>query len=575
MQKHKGAQMDKKLTQIAAFGVSLVTVFFYLPSLENSFVNIDDNVYVYENPYIHSLNLDFLKWVFASLYAGFWHPLTLISYAVDFEVWGLNPFGYHMTSIVLHGLNTFLVVIFSAMVINRCKDINALRGNANIICAVAAGILFGLHPLHVEPVAWISERKDLLCFFFFMLSLLCYLQYAKEDQGSNNRYYLLSIISFFFSLLSKSMSVILPAILILLDWYPLERISKRRVWAVLMEKVPFFMLSLIFAALTIIAERSVGAVVPLSELPMFPRIIVGISSSIGYLVKVIYPSGLIPLYPYPMHVSFMSIEFLVPIALAFAITLGCLVASRVRRGWLAIWSCYVVSLLPVMGIIKIGEHSVADRYMYLPSIGPFLLIGVGAALLHERVGPLYRKLLYLLAIAIIVGMSYVAQMQIRIWKNGETLWTHEIRNKPTYSRSYINRADYYIETGRYEEALKDIDQAISLSPGTSDPFYFRGLVYLKQDSLALAFNNLTNAISLNNPPDYSYYKSRGDVFMKLGRYEQALRDYMVAIKMCSMLPDLPNLYNDCGRAYLRLGQDREAMECYRRAKELSPIATGK
>ncbi|MDA8173669.1 MAG: hypothetical protein M0018_03650, partial [Nitrospiraceae bacterium] len=240
--------------------VAAATFLVYLRTLKNGFIDWDDGRYIYDNPHIHSLNVSFLKWAFSGFYFSNWHPLTWISHAMDYAVWGLNPMGHHLTGILLHSANAFIVVILAIRLMEAWekakgeRDVAFLEGNGKLIAGVVTGLIFGLHPLHVESVAWASERKDLLCALFFLLSILAYIKYAIIPHPGPLPY-LLALAFFALALMSKPMAVSLPLVLLILDWFPLGRIfSFKSFRAAFTEKLPFIALSLGGSALTIVAQ---------------------------------------------------------------------------------------------------------------------------------------------------------------------------------------------------------------------------------------------------------------------------------------------------------------------------------
>ena len=257
--------------------VALVTFLIYLTALRNDFINWDDGPYVYENPHIRSLNAAFFKWAFFDFYESNWHPLTWVSHAVDYAIWGLNPLGHHLTNIILHTINAFIVVFLVIRLLEAWKERTTWNGppsflneRAALIAAGTTGLLFGLHPVHVESVAWVAERKDLLCALFFLLSIIAYTKYAsgmdKEPVNSNkaprffNKNYLAALGLFILALLSKPMAVSLPVVLLVLDWFPFNRIrSGRTLWAAGVEKLPFIALSLVSSIITVLAQKAGGA----------------------------------------------------------------------------------------------------------------------------------------------------------------------------------------------------------------------------------------------------------------------------------------------------------------------------
>jgi protein O-mannosyl-transferase len=304
--------------------VSVITLIVYLPALNNEFVNWDDRVYIYENDHIRTLDLRFFKWAFFDFHAFNWHPLTWISHAVDYALWGLNPHGHHLFSIVLHGLNSLLVVVIAMRLLEFSGSSGGsssaerfLSENSRLSAAIITGLMFGLHPVHVESVAWVSERKDMLCAFFFLLSLISYARYVRSKgydtfrQVVLNKYYLGSLIFFLLALMSKPMAVTLPAVLLILDWHPFGRFqASEKLRTILLEKLPYVVLSLLSAIITVMAQGT--AVTQLSKISLFARILIACHSLLSYLWKMFWPESLIPLYHYPRGATIVSYEYLLP-----------------------------------------------------------------------------------------------------------------------------------------------------------------------------------------------------------------------------------------------------------------------
>ncbi|MGD0283667.1 MAG: hypothetical protein ABSB95_15050, partial [Dissulfurispiraceae bacterium] len=356
--------------------VSLLTFSVYLSCIHNEFVAWDDDHYIYENLHLHPLNAAFFRWAFSAFYAANWHPLTWVSHALDYAVWGLNPLGHHLTNNILHAVNTFIVVVLVVKLLetwHASRQQNPARHpSQDLIIAAVTGLLFGLHPLHVESVAWVSERKDLLCAMFFLLSVLAY----------TNKHYLLVVFLFALALLSKPMAVSLPAVLLILDWHPFNRISSVKSFlSAFLEKLPLIALSIVSSVLTVLAQKAEGAMQPFEVTPLSSRVLVAAESLLSYLWKMVWPVNLIPYYSYPGNVSLFSAEYFLSVIIVFGITAACLIMVKKQKLWLAAWGYYVITLLPVLGIVQVGGQAMADRYTYLPSLGPFILIGlIGAEL---------------------------------------------------------------------------------------------------------------------------------------------------------------------------------------------------
>jgi tetratricopeptide (TPR) repeat protein len=570
----------------------VVTVVVYLPALKNDFVNWDDMTYVYTNAHIRSFGLQLFQWAFLKFFAWNWHPLTWISHGLDYAVWGLNPLGHHLTNILLHGVNTFLVGLLTVKLIESHGSgqgkpeppEKTLSDKQILSVAAIACILFGVHPLHVESVAWISERKDLLCGLFFLLSLLAYKRYARDAGGSanslfSNRHYLFSLCFFLLALLSKPMAVSLPLVMLILDWYPFNRLAGRNILRIaFLEKLPFFLLSFLSGVITIKAQNFDGSVETLLAIPFSTRILVGFNALISYLGKMIWPQGLIPFYPYPLNVSLLSYKYLLSVLLLVAITIVCFAFLRRSKIGMAVWAYYGVTLLPVLGFIQVGRQAMADRYMYLPSIGPFLLIGLGAVVVFEKITARRRgskavKMTLLSAGFFVVGiLSYATVKQIHVWKDGGVLWTTVIETLSEKQGDYAyldlpyhNRGLFFEKIDRYDEALRDYSQAIQISPGAPESYASRGFLFAKLGCLDDALTDYTQALHLQ-PDTPEVYYNRGNVNAKLGRLEDAVRDYTQAIHL-SPRPH-PDYYRNRGLVYKNLAKQNEAANDFLESEKL-------
>jgi hypothetical protein len=469
--------MNKILSikSIIASSVAVVTFVVFLPTLQNEFVNWDDDIYVYKNHFIRSLDTELLKSAFAGFDAANWHPLTWLSHASDYAIWGLNPLGHHLTNNVLHALNTLLVVflVMRLMEIFKKQEITGYRLNDRMIriTGAATGLLFGLHPLHVESVAWVTERKDLLCAFFFLLTIITYTHYVSEINASTsinstsrffNKKYLFTIGFFVLSLLSKPMAVTLPFILLILDWYLFKRIqSLKTFWTASTEKFPFLVLTLISSILTIMAQEAGGAIQAVEDIPLASRIIVAAKSLVAYLVKMMLPLNLVPYYPYPENVSLFSLEYILPIIIVITITATCIAVMRKQKLWISVWSYYVITLMPVLGIVQVGAQSMADRYAYLPSLGPLLVIGFIAAKVYEKTSALnqwkvmLRMASFLIAMTMLISISYATIKQIGIWKNSIVFWNYVIAKEPSrIPLAYNNLGHAYLDNGQFELGIE-------------------------------------------------------------------------------------------------------------------------
>jgi len=600
--------MKKNVKYYCAAAVALMTLLVYLPALQNNFVEWDDPVYASDNFHIHSLSATFFQWAFSTFSAGNWHPLTWMSHALDYAVWGLDPLGHHLTSIVLHALNTFLVVMLLIRLLDAYKtkqNPSHLHDRTSLIAAGTTGLLFGLNPVHVESVAWVSERKDLLCAFFFLLSILAYVKYArgqgsgfrgqesgagrqkkgdksqKSDGGGNtkagptkafiNTDYLFALGLFVLALLSKPMAVTLPVVLLILDWHPFDRIRSLKTFQdACVEKLPFFLLSLASSIVTVFAQNAGGALSSFASVPLSTRVLVAAKALTAYLWKMIWPLNLVPYYPYPETVSVASLEYFAPALLALGITAVCMVLAKKQKVWLAGWAYYCATLVPVLGIVQVGGQAMADRYTYLPSLGPFLLMGLGAAWLWEKVHA-YKKLstiakLFIGAavVCIVFFLSFVTIKQTGVWKNSLSLWTYVIAKEPEVSLAYNNRGLTYDEMGQFDLAIIDFDRAIALDPSDHQAYTNRGMLYGKIGRFDKAIADLEKAITLD-PLHAEAYNNLGIAYAKAGLPDKALEQFNKTILVDQ---NKGAAYFNRGLLYFRSGDIERASADYRKACEL-------
>ncbi len=551
--------------------IALITFAVYLHALQNNFVALDDDAYIFDNLHIRSFNLSFLRWAFLGFYASNWHPLTWMSHALDYALWGLNPLGHHLTNIILHAVNTFIVVILAMRLrealtwtTEQTKPAAFLHERTMLITGAVTGMLFGLHPLHVESVAWVAERKDLLCALFFLLSIMSYANYARckesggRGQGSGtgnqepgvgpkkifiNRHYLLSLVLFVLALMSKPMAVTLPAVLLILDWYPFNRIYSLKTFrSALVEKLPFIALSLMSSILTVLAQGAGRAIVPITFVPVPVRLLVAARSLIVYLWKMAVPVNLVPFYPYPENASLLSGKYLLAVAGVVAITVTCLVLAKKQKLWLSGWGYFVITLVPVIGIVQVGGQAMADRYTYLPSLGPFLLVGCAVAWLFDRMNASRKRWIpaanIIVVAAIVLAsclMAYLTFQQIGVWKNSLVVLNYILDKEPHNSpQVYLYRGMALEKAGQPERALEDYDQAIALDPSYPDAYDNRGLLYQKKGQVDNAIKDFSRSILLD-PSSGKAYFNLGVIYAETGLYGQAIENFSSSLTMRSCI----------------------------------------
>ena len=595
------------LKYLIAGSVSLITSVVYLFSLQNDFVLWDDDHYVYNNPHIRSFNLNFLKWAFTTFHAANWHPLTWISHALDYAIWGLNPLGHHLTNIILHAVNAFIVVVLVLRLVEASKQESLpASGGATgdqgvqtgkpasshytpLIVAGVTGLLFGIHPIHVESVAWVAERKDLLCALFFLLSIMSYVKYAANIPQSakriahraNNIYFaftqravLFALCFFILALMSKPMAVSLPVVLLLLDWYPFGRIrSVKTFLGALTEKIPFIAFSLVSSVLTVLAQKSEGAMAMMEVVPLSARALVAAKALAAYLWKMLVPVNLVPYYPYPTpeEVTLSSPGYLLPVLVVAGITVASLAMAPRKKLLPALWGYYVATLLPVLGLVQVGDQAMADRYSYLPGIGPFLFAGLAVAWLlrkhlAEKRGLSYKVAAIVVCLLVIGFLSYRSVLQIGIWKNGITLWSYVIEKEPgRVPMAHINRGVVSMDKGDMEKAGDDFDRAIAINPLAYKAHNNRGLVFLAMKQYDKAMEAFREALDIN-PSYVDAYFNRGLAFTASGRPNEAIEDFNKAI---ALRPSDGDAYYRRGLVFLGTEEYDKAIEDFNRAIALN------
>jgi len=458
-------------------------VVLYLNTLPNEFLAWDDTRYVIENPHIQAINISSVKWMFSAFYFANWHPLTWLSYALDYALWGSQPWGYHLTNVLLFALNTWLFTLLTWYLLSDLAKRKYYLPKTVTPALWFSGLLFACHPLHVEVVAWISQRKELLAFTFTLLTLLAYWRFTRHSRIWS-REYLLTLLALSAALMSKPIAVILPLILLIMDFFPLQRLGWTwlSVMYLLREKIPFFLLSLATAIATLLAQAGAGAVSDTSILPMDTRLLNAIHSTLFYLSKWLLPLDLSPFYPYPLHNQMWHWPTLVAaIALGLAIVLALTAWQYQRPWWLAALMFYLLTLLPVIGIIQVGTQAAADRYTYLSTLPFFWLAGVGFGHWWNKA----RSWVLIVAILWLGGLTWQTQNMIAVWKNDITLWSRVIDYAPYSHLAHSNIAGAYLRTGDAEQAIVHYRAAMETSVKVGD-YYFLAIAYLNRGQYAKA-----------------------------------------------------------------------------------------
>ncbi len=564
-----------KAGYLAAGAIALVTFLIYLPSLQNGLLNWDDDKYVTNNWFIRHLDLNLLRSAFGFHEAN-WDPLTWVSHAVDYSIWGLNPLGHHLTSIALHAANSALVFFDTLRLIGlyRKRDQPApwLDGRAALVAAAATGLLFGLHPIHVESVSWVAERKDVLCAMFYLLSLIAYVRYSAAAGASwyRNKSYLLCLGFFALALLSKPMAVSLPLVLLIIDWYPAGRIdSMRSLRAAITEKLPFILLSLGASVLTVMAQRAGGAMSLTEAVPLGSRLLVASNALLSYLWKMALPVGLLPFYPYPK-----SIPAWYPLSAAAvaAVFVAAAVMGRRHKALVSAFGYYAITLLPALGIVQVGGHEMADRFAYLPGIGPMMLLGLLAAFGWSKAsalkgGGLSAKAVLLSAAALLaITLGYLTAQQEKLWNNDMTLWSAVVRHSPDSAKAHINLGVAYASEGAWDSAIQQYQSALRLDPDSAKAHTNLGVAYASKGLWDSAVAEYQSALR-QNADSYESHYNLGVAYASKGLWDSAIQQYRMALQLN---PYSDEAHNNLGVAYRSEGLWDRAISEYQEALRLRP-----
>lgn len=593
--------MHARNKYILAIIVALITFIVYLPALQNDFVLWDDDVNVYENIHLRSLDLTFIKWALSGAPVSswepvsYWQPLVWISHALDYAMWGLNPAGHHLTSVLLHSINTLLVVLLVITLISgagtpmfpslqKRGPSQYSETRAMVAAGGVAGLLFGLHPIHVESVAWVTERKDLVYSLFFLLSILAYVRFITSlgPEGTDgspracyrNKYYYGSLFMFCLAAASKPMAVTLPVVLLILDWYPFGRaITLRKAGALLVEKTPFLLISAAVSMATLYTHVLRGAALTLQESSCGERVLTAARAATTYLRKMVMPVDLSPYYPDLQASSFWSFEYYSNGILVCGITMLCIYAAKKQKILLAAWGAYIIMLLPVSGLVRTQSLAIADRFFYLPSVGPILLAGVGVAWLCLKIDFMGRWKTILIAAAVTAAfvlcnaLVYSTHTMIAVWKNSITLWSFVIDREPTRAvTAYLNRGAAFGAAGRTKQALADFNTAIDLDSTVYQAYNNRGDIERELGQLDRAEADYTKAIMLN-PDFYTAYNGRGRLLKDAGKFQQAIADYTTAI---ALKHDFSEAYTNRGILYAETARPNLALNDFTSAISINP-----
>jgi len=545
------AGLNRLMIVLIGLALALLTVIPFASVKDNGFINLDDNRYVYENPHVQSgLNADSIKYTF-SFDVSNWHPLTWLSLMADYHWFGLDPAGYHAVNLLLHVFNTLLLFLV------------LLRMTKSVWPSAFVAAVFAVHPLHVESVAWIAERKDVLSGLFWILTMGAYAFYVEKPGYWR---YFLALLFFSLGLMAKPMLVTLPFVLLLLDYWPLHRLETMK-WPwlrlALLEKIPFLFLTIFSCILTYMAQTQGGAVQTTEAVSLPVRLANALISYIAYIGKTIWPVSLSVLYPHPGSAALWQIagSALLIVAVTVFVIWKAKKVPYLATGWL--W--YVGTLVPVIGVVQVGVQAMADRYTYIPLIGLFMAVAWGAADLSKK-WKIPKAIFPVIAALILVCLALATCKQVGYWKSNLTLYDHTLDVTKNNWLIYNNRGNVYNSQGDYRRAIEDYNRAIEIKPDYAEAFANRGAARNGLEHYNHAVADFSRAIQIR--PGYAEaYINRGAAYNNLGKHRLATEDLDrgIAIK-----PGYAEAYFSRAVAHNARRQYSEAIEDFSRAIEIKP-----
>ncbi len=521
--------MDRKSTAPLILIPLLVaiTLAAFWPVQKHGFLRYDDDTYVFENVHVNTgLTLANIRWALVSTHAYNWHPVTWLSHMLDAQIYGLDPGGHHRTSLLLHLLNVLLLYL----VLWR---ITGFAWRSGFVAA-----LFSVHPLHVESVAWVAERKDLLSTFFMLLTVWAY---ARFTERPGSRRYLPVILFYALGLMSKPMLITLPLVLLLLDHWPFARLrlGNRSIWKLAAEKLPLFFLAAASGVVTIIAQRSEGAIITLSVCPLHIRIENALVAYIVYIEKMLWPADLASPYPYPS--AGLPAWQIGGAALILALVTYLSVRTAAKRPYLAVgWMWYLITLVPVIGLVQVGGQAMADRYTYIPLIGLFLILAWGVADLpgwktaqrkKQAPGPaLLRSAAMGFACVAVVALAVRARAQAGYWHDGISLFTHALAVTSNNYLAHNGLGVAYDDAGDPKSAIQEYRKALAIAPDFALSHYSLGRALVEEAKIDEAIAEFRQAASL--APDYARtYANLAYALARTGKMDEAIQAFREAIRL--------------------------------------------
>lgn len=535
-------------TWLWALGILGAVLIVFLPILDNDFVNWGDHAELTGNPHYRGLSIGRLAWMFTTIHMGHYQPLSWITFAIDYKLWGLNPRGYHLTSLLLHAACAVAVFVL----IRRLLQLGGTTANANSpavnLSALFGALLFALHPLRVESVAWATERRGPLSGLLYVLAVWFYLRYVDARRQAHEKHgglrlpagsasaarnaYWSAVLCFLGSLLAKEFGVSLPIVLLVLDAYPLRRLHARagrmlsRLRRLLLEKLPFLLLAAVWSLIAMASSRQSNVTVPLESLGVASRIVLVFCNLVFTLQKIVWPVDLSPIYELRLPFDPTASRQLLCVAGVVAGTILLVILRRRGPALLAVWVCFVVILLPVLGLVQTGRQFAADRYTYLPMIGLCALAAAACRRVLAKAAPQSKTAPYLLVTILSVVLLYplgrATRQQCGVWKNSEMLWQHALRIDPEGAVAHANAGLVQYQLGHTAEAIELTRKSLLINPRNAEACNNLGALLAETGRIREAVGFWEQALEIN--PDY--IEARHNLAMalvELGRLDEAIR----------------------------------------------------
>ncbi len=549
------SQPPKSFNRLFLLAIIIITAVIYMKSLSNQFITTwDDHGYITENNDIKTLHGDSisytLKKTFSSNILGNYQPLTMLSYCVEYSKYKLNPKPYHVTNLIFHIFNAILVFCF-IWLLTRQQWV-----------AFITALLFAVHPMHVESVSWVSERKDVLYAFFYLASLCMYIYYLKNEKWKWH-FYALTFVLFVLGLLSKAMTVSVPITFFALDYFMSRKITSKSV----LEKVPFILMSMIFGVIAIGAQKSANALEGIANHGFAERVLFSFYGVMTYLWKLAVPLNLSCFYNYPVkqNGAYPIVFYIAPLVvmgLVFLIYKSIRFGKDVAFGF----GFFFITIALVLQILPVGDAIIADRYTYLPYIGIFFIIARWINNLWENKSEKYQFLRTISLAGIVVFTiicSYLTVKQSKTWYDSISLWGNAIEQFDAAPKSFNNRGLAYYQSKQYDKALADFNRTIQLEDTYPDIYYNRGVVNFDLKKYDEALKDYDSALK-NNPKFAKAYNNRGNVYHLLGKYNEAINDYSSAINYNSTFG---KAYCDRAGTYFTIQKFQTAMDDVLKAQQ--------